>query len=151
VGHKAAKCTSKPIHPPEELDKTCQKEDVEEHPMWLLMHVQKDDDDFEIVRSNKMKDTKSIRKEESDEKLCIIEDIQGNWGRVSASMDSRVSTTVIPKRMFPKLQLKQTEAWKQGKKYAAANEGKIRHEGENIVPFTTQGMRRRRYEHRSCM
>ena len=39
--------------------------------------------------------------------------------------------------MFPRMKIEQTEDSKNGKEYTAANGGKIKNEGQKIIPFTT--------------
>ena len=65
----------------------------------------------------------------------MIEEVRGNWVRISAGIDSCAANTVIPIDMFPELPTKQTE--KTGKDFTCANGGKIKNEGEKIIPFHT--------------
>jgi hypothetical protein len=52
-------------------------------------------------------------------------------------MDSCAAQTVMSRKMFPRMKTEQTEDSRNGKEYTAANGGKIKNEGQKIIPFTT--------------
>ena len=84
-------------------------------------------------------DEKDAGKEEDDkQEIHVIEEVQGKWVRISAGVDSCASNTVIPSKMFPTMAKKETEQSRKGKEFTAANGGKIKNEGEKMIPFRTR-------------
>jgi hypothetical protein len=104
----------------------------EDESMWLLMDKDPDSDDegYEMVSTKRSK--RKVKEE-----ICSIEETKGKWVRISAGMDSCAAQTVMSRKMFPKMRIEQTEDSKNGKEYTAANGGKIKNEGQKIIPFTT--------------
>ena len=107
----------------------------EDESMWLLMEkdpdtADSDDDGYKKVSGKR-------GKQKSNDEICSIEETSGKWVRISAGMDSCAAQTVMSRKMFPKMRIEQTEDSKNGKEYTAANGGKIKNEGQKIIPFTT--------------
>jgi hypothetical protein len=106
----------------------------EDESMWLLMDKdpdpESDAEGYETVQNKR-------GNQKANNEICSIEEIKGKWVRISAGMDSCAAQTVMSRKMFPKMKIEQTEDSKNGKEYTAANGGKIRNEGQKIIPFTT--------------
>ena len=121
MGHKSFECPSKPIASFEDMADKCHEEEPSmDDSCWLLMDHDADglDDDWQVHNKKKKGATSE------DKELCVIEEVKGSWVRVSAGMDSCAATTVMSKRMFPKLPIEQTDDSMNDKEYTAANGGK---------------------------
>ena len=122
--------------------------DGEDECTWLLMEdLDEDEGGFEEVISKKLKKKNGKANIESPqinaavaeakESLMVVEEVRGKWVRVSAGVDSCASNTVIPVTMFPNVPKRETKESKSGKTFTAANGGKIKNEGEKVIPFQT--------------
>jgi hypothetical protein len=107
----------------------------EDESMWLLMDKDPDTADSDDEGFKKILGKRG--KQKSNDEICSIEETSGKWVRISAGMDSCAAQTVMSRKMFPKMRIEQTEDSKNGKEYTAANGGKIKNEGQKIIPFTT--------------
>ena len=135
-GHIAANCPTKVMSLEEMNAATHDHEEGDEDPAWLIMEEPDDEEVFQLVEpkgTKKMKKKQEARKEV--EELNVVEEVRGKWVRISAGIDCCAGNTVIPIDMLPEILTKQTD--KSGKEFTCANGGKIKNEGEKIIPFIT--------------
>jgi hypothetical protein len=137
-GHPAFLCPNgKSVNALEEPAEGAAEDDLEpdDESMWLLMDKDPDTADSDDEGYKKVLGKRG--KQKSNDEICSIEETSGKWVRISAGMDSCAAQTVMSRKMFPKMRIEQTEDSKNGKEYTAANGGKIKNEGQKIIPFTT--------------
>ena len=141
-GDRASNCPSdRRINSIEDIAKDTHENEDEDDTAWLMIE-ENTEDEFQEVKSKRKK--KNAVKLDEPEELMVVEETQGNWVRVSAGVDSCASNTVLPVEMFPEIEKKETEQSRSGKCFTAANNTKIRNEGENIIPFVTENGESRR-------
>ncbi len=75
--------------------------------------------------------------EDQDELIFSLVERCGEWTRISATIDSAASNSVLPTNMFPQCELKESAGSKAGKHYVAANGAVIRNLGEKTIKFMT--------------